>query len=223
MALPKLVDVIFLDIDGVLLPFGGGARIGDRQQHSELTRHTEGCIFPDRTMEALTTLLTRLDASGEESKNDDASSSSSSSYRAKLVLSSTWRARPEFVEDILASFRAYAIARGREDATVLRIWKSHSDSFFDVTDPYYHATRHDEIYNWVRTKANNSREEYIVRSWIALDDVDLVNVEGRVLPEAIKHAVKTESSVGLTLTEVCLGVRLIETQIREFHLTKRNI
>ena len=221
-AMPKLVDVIFLDIDGVLLPFGGGARIGDRQQHSELTRHTEGCIFPDRTMEALTTLLTRLNASGEEATNDDASSSSSS-YRAKLVLSSTWRARPEFVEDILSSFRAYAIARGREDATVLRVWKSHSDSFFDVTDPNYHATRHEEILNWVRTKANNAREEYIVRSWIALDDEDLVNVEGRVLPEAIKHAVKTKSSVGLTLTEVCLGVRLIETQIREFHLMKRKI
>ena len=56
-----------------------------------------------------------------------------------------------------------------------------------------------------------------MRSWIALDDEDLVNVEGRVLEDAKKHAVQTKSSVGLTLESVDFGVELIKMQIQEFH------
>lgn len=212
-------------------------------------------------MEALTTLLMHLDDDASSSRrekegakkkengggdDDDDASTSSCHHRAELVLSSSWRSRPDFVEDILSSFRAYATTSGgrrREDAAdVMRVWESRVDSFFDITDPNYHATRHDEIYNWVRRrsssrkkgndkigKANNAtttttKEEgggvdrgYIVRSWIALDDEDLVNVEGRIVPGANGHAVKTDSSIGLTHADVRRGIRLMEEQIREFH------
>ena len=55
----ELVDVVFLDIDGVLLPFGGGARDDDRPPF----RFTQGCLFPDCTMDALTALEILADTS----------------------------------------------------------------------------------------------------------------------------------------------------------------
>jgi hypothetical protein len=63
--------------------------------------------------------------------------------------------------------------------------------------------------------------DFQVRSWIALDDEDLVNVEeGRKEKKAEKFAVKTESSIGLTLQDVAKGLKLLEDQIRQFyHLT----
>ncbi|KAL7544186.1 hypothetical protein ACHAWF_007565 [Thalassiosira exigua] len=47
-----VVDIIFLDIDGVLLPFGG-VRDGYIRDGS----FAEGCIFPNSAMDALTSLL----------------------------------------------------------------------------------------------------------------------------------------------------------------------
>lgn len=218
--MPYLVDIIFLDIDGVLLPFGGNV-------HAE-RRYTQGCIFPDCTMDALTTLLQRANNICRQGKRHDNDASSSSSS-CKLVLSSTWRVRPDFIQDILSSFRAYTIEKSIKDPTIMSTWASHLDSFFDITDPNFHSTRHDEIYKWVQTNAtttaytnNNAREngkkDFIVRSWIALDDEDLVNVEGKVSNGATKdHAVLTKSSVGLTLDDVSLGIHLLERQCQLFY------
>ena len=44
-----------------------------------------------------------------------------------------------------------------------------------------------------------------------------VNVEGIQHDDTIKHAVQTESSVGLTFEDAKLGLQLIENQIRNFH------
>lgn len=232
-----LVDVIFLDIDGVLLPFGG---VRDTNYHKSDST-ADGCIFPDCTMDALTALLQQIQTI---SINTTATAIRGNPV---LVLSSTWRARPEFIKDILSSFRAYYAAtstkKGLEDTT--STWEPHLQSFFDIVDPNYHATRHDEIYKWVNTyyatnatvrgkkqiifepqynstnnnnNNNGTNKKCIVRSWIALDDEDLVNLEGgRVSRDAMKHAVQTKSSVGLTLQDVRLGVRLLEKQIHEFH------
>ncbi len=203
------MDIIFLDIDGVLLPFGDHSDIlgGGAVQRT----YADGCIFPDETMEALTTLLTKLDEkrTGEEAMN------------AKIVLSSSWRSRPRFVEDILRSFRSYTASRGANDPRISRAWESTFGAdyaeFFDVTDPKYHSTRHDEVINWVKCAKTNGRGKFTIRSWIALDDEDLVNVEGRIMTDAIGHAVRTMSSVGLTLNNVNVGMRLLERQVREFH------
>ena len=149
-----------------------------------------------------------------------------------LVLSSTWRAQSHFIQDILASFRVYVEEKGEGDASTMIAWGDHLQAFFDICDPNFHSTRHDEIYKWVNDNVvtqntmqhtsksknkKNSKGQYTVRSWIALDDEDLVNVEGRVLEDAKKHALQTKSSVGLTLESVDFGVELIKMQIQEFH------
>lgn len=221
---PCLVDVIFLDIDGVLLPFGGS---GDNSSKDNLS-FKDGCIFPIGAMDALTTLLQRI---CDISLGTAASSGLAIRGNPVLVLSSTWRARPEFIQDILSSFRAYNVGDGKSrelnDKDVLKIWDNHQESFFDIIDTNYHATRHDEIYKWVNENkqqrnfsskhAKVAKKKYLVRSWIALDDEDLVNVEGRISTDAIEHAVQTKSSVGLTNADVNVGVELVKTQMQEFH------
>jgi len=230
--MPDLVDVIFLDIDGVLLPFGG-----TRDKYHNDKQSTDGCLFPDCTMEALTTLIQRI---RNFSINNNTSCQKVIQGNPVLVLSSTWRARPEFIQDILSSFNVYA--QNNEDASILQTWKESKclETFFDITDPNYHSTRQDEIMKWLeknvvnvkgKKKNNNSqhttcssktakKQQFIVRSWIALDDEDLINVEGNVTQHSDimkQHAVQTKSSVGLTLEDTEFGVQLIQKQIYKFH------
>ena len=216
--MPNLVDVILLDIDGVLLPFGDN--ISDGYNNNGTSKH-EGYIFPDDTMHALTVLLQQI-------SNLSFNTSSNQVHKGNpvLVLSSTWRARPEFIRDILNSFQIYADKKGLEDASILQTWKQTNclESFFDVTDPTYHSTRHDEIMKWVNenTTSNEGTNEkrtksFVVRSWVVLDDEDIVNVEGQQHKDMLEHAVQTNSSTGLTTEDVALGVELIKKQILRYH------
>eukprot|EP00984_Skeletonema_dohrnii_P006654 scaffold2366_cov122-Skeletonema_dohrnii-CCMP3373.AAC.14 len=229
------VDVIFLDIDGVLLPFGSAKKSSQDEDYK-----CDDCIFPKSTMHALTKLLQKV---GDISLTIKDGNNKQQTIKGSpvLVLSSTWRAQQEFINDILKSFKGYVAFVQQQE--VQQIWKPHLDAFFDLVDPCYHATRHDEIFSWIRDNErgknnhnnNNSSKkrkrrtpqelectstvvDFQVRSWIALDDEDLVNVEeDRVEKKAIPHAVKTESSVGLTLQDVQLGVTLLEDQMHAFY------
>ncbi|KAK1748558.1 hypothetical protein QTG54_000497 [Skeletonema marinoi] len=229
------VDVIFLDIDGVLLPFGSAKKSSQDEDYK-----CDDCIFPKSTMNALTKLLQKVGDISLKIK-DGNNKQQTIKGNPVLVLSSTWRAQQEFINDILNSFKGYVAFVQQQE--VQQIWKPHLDAFFDLVDPCYHATRHDEIFSWIRdnergknnhnnNSSNKKRKrrtpqelecsslvvDFQVRSWIALDDEDLVNVEeDRVEKKAIPHAVKTESSVGLTLQDVQLGVKLLEDQMHAFY------
>jgi hypothetical protein len=240
------VDVIFLDMDGVLLPFGSAKKKASQVEAIKC----DDCIFPNSTMEALTTLLQKVGDISLTIKDVNNKKQTTINGNPVLVLSSTWRAQQQFITDILDSFKGYVAfveqqQQHKQQPSIQNIWKPHLDSFFDLVDPCYHATRHDEIFAWLREnergkncRNNNSNKkrkrrtpqeldctatmvDFQVRSWIALDDEDLVNVEeDRVEKKAIPHAVKTESSVGLTLRDVDRGVKLIEDQMNAFyHLT----
>lgn len=235
------VDVVFLDIDGVLLPFGSAKKSNQADRNQDEKYKCDDCIFPNSTMNALTSLLQKLGDISLKIK-DNKNQQQTIKGNPVLVLSSTWRAQQEFIRDILVSFKAYVAFAQQQQPEVQQIWKPHLDAFFCLVDPCFHATRHDEIYSWVRDNAegkhshkNNSNKkrkrrtpqelectstvvDFQVRSWIALDDEDLVNVEeDRVEVKARSHAVKTESSVGLTLQDVDLGVKLIQDQMHSFY------
>jgi hypothetical protein len=74
--------ICFLDIDGVLLPFGGNRFAS-----------TCGSIFPDHTMEAFSLFLKEMDG-------------------VKIVLSSTWRVTDKFRKQIIAGFRSFGYEYG---------------------------------------------------------------------------------------------------------------
>jgi len=219
MRMPNLVDVILLDIDGVLLPFGDNTSDG---YNNNETSTQDSCLFPDNTMHALTMLLQKM-----SNLSFNTTSNHVKNGNPVLVLSSTWRARPEFIRDILNSFQIYANKKGSKDASILQTWKEANclDSFFDITDPSYHSTRHDEIMKWVKENTTTSvvgenkkhKKSFVVRSWIALDDEDIVAVEGQQHKEMLEHAVQTNSSNGLTKEDVALGVELIKKQISRYH------
>lgn len=74
--------VIFLDMDGVLLPFPDPSNV------------EQGRIFPNDTLTALSTIL-------EAFQPDDVH------YRVGIVLSSTWRVHASMRNEILEDFRAF--------------------------------------------------------------------------------------------------------------------
>lgn len=164
----NIVKIIFLDIDGVLLPFP----INDEN------RPEEGFLFPKKTMRAFKRLL--------------------DSTQAKLVLSSTWRAQPKFVKDILDEFHRHGI--------------KDMESFFDMTDVNWHSERQWEIHNWLEQRQTESISQIC---WLALDDEELIKGEANTKfgSRFEGHVVKPESSIGLTEANVDTAIQLWKTQL----------
>ena len=169
---PGLI-VIFLDIDGVLLPFGN-----DNNDKKE-----ESCtaLFPDRTLKALSKIIQH------------------SPKPVALVLSSTWRVRPEFCHQILQAFQTYNnVFRGYLPIT-----------FYDVTDVENHTERQWEIYDWLKG------QDQKIDAWICLDDEELLEEEKNAKYQKLfeGHVIKTISSCGLTMKEAELAIRLLKQQV----------
>ena len=160
----NILKVIFLDIDGVLLPFPKDQNFGCE-------------LFPASTLKPLQSLLKEADG-------------------AKLVLSSTWRVRKDFVRDIVDCIQGFGID---------------FEGFFDITDPNMHSERQWEIERWLST--NQRAYDKIV--WLALDDEELlegdVNEKFRGIFEG--RVVKTESHKGLTMDDVNDAVKLWKKQL----------
>jgi len=175
----SFIDVVFLDIDGVIFPFG------DREA---VEKSSCGAIFPDSALKSLGDIL---ETTG-----------------AKLVLSSTWRAKPAFINDIIDSFRKYGDVNGGILSTV---------DFHDTTDVHYHGERQFEIYKWlIHHKEYFPDEE--VRAWVALDDEELLEGEENVKHKScfLGHVVKTISSIGLTPDDATKAIVLLKAQVNEY-------
>jgi HAD domain in Swiss Army Knife RNA repair proteins len=166
--------VIFLDVDGVLLPFG------DAPRSATISSQTEGSIFPDSCLSAFSTILSAF-------------------HNPRVVLSSTWRVRKEFCDQIIDSLQAF----GRKFGGPLE-----NIRFYDTTDPTIHSTRQAEIDAWLQ--ANEYR-----RAWIALDDEELVDgPENRSRRIAfLNKAVRTRSHIGLTSEDAHHAVSLLCEQL----------
>ncbi|OEU09360.1 hypothetical protein FRACYDRAFT_195054 [Fragilariopsis cylindrus CCMP1102] len=172
MTKTKTLKVIFLDIDGVLLPFPNENPDSDE-------------LFPASTLRSLQCLLKETEG-------------------AKLVLSSTWRVRKDYIQDIVTCMQSFGIDLGEEG------------TFFDITDPNMHSERQWEIHDWLSNqKQNNNKYEKIV--WLALDDEHLIDGEVNENYRDIfqGHVIRTESHIGLTMNDVRDAVKLWKLQLSE--------
>ena len=156
----NVLKVLFLDIDGVLLPFPNGDDSGN-------------LLFPESTLNALQHLLSEV-------------------HGAKVVLSSTWRVRKDFIEDIENAIRGHGIR---------------FEGFFDITDPALHCERQWEIENWL---SNQQKHNYQKIVWLALDDEELLegDVNKKFRERFTGHVVKTKSHEGLTMNDANTAIRL---------------
>lgn len=170
------VDVIFLDIDGVLLPFGGDLKCCSREKSCS-------GLFPDRTLEALSRIVAETGA--------------------KVVLSSTWRARRDFIQDIIRAFRAYSETFGGPLGSIT--------DFHSLTSLENHSERQWEIHDWLFDHRGS------VRAWVALDDEELLeddrNAKNR--KQFLGHVVKTKSDIGLTMENSEAAIKLFQKQLNE--------
>lgn len=142
--------------------------------------HDEGHrIFPSSTLKALAFIVEQLP-------------------KAELVLSSTWRVQPSFIDMITNDFREFGGVLCKLD-------------FVDITDPQLHSERQHEIHEWL------SRHQQHVRAWIALDDEELlegqVNANYRQIFE--HHVVKTDSHTGMTMDDARVAVSLLRDQLKK--------
>jgi len=254
------VDVIFLDIDGVLLPYAEKGAPGEGpeqrecdgcasnpelpfyscdkcgQQHRDCCpSHARNCAEcgsqlcgPCYTASACadgscaaTIKRARKEAdlsqqpaehmAGEMSDQDGGSESNENIFPlqqlqalehviketdATIVLSSTWRLEENMIESILDSFAQYggALKAIRELA---------------VTPAQEGLSRQQEIAAWLA-----SGDAVKLRSWVALDDIDLVQGESNAPLAAHfeKNVVKTAPTVGLTREEAETAVQLLKAQ-----------
>jgi hypothetical protein len=106
---PRGLTLVFLDIDGVMLPFG-----------DDLPAVKPPSLFPQACLSALSCILSGV---GD----------------AELVLSSTWRAIPESVRQITADFRRHASCHGGGPLEKAEFRTTTSKSSYDMRQKEIHS------------------------------------------------------------------------------------
>ena len=194
--------ILFLDIDGVLLPFP-----------ADPTLHIPtGRIFPKETLTALSLILeafpkknitTAEDSVMEAILNQD--SNGEADTEVDIVLSSTWRVQKYMRTDIISDFHGYAIGP----------LSKFDDDFHDITDPNLHTERQHEIYEWLqRYHCRNSNANEML-AWVALDDEDLLHGPTNARLKSIfdEHIIHCDSKRGLTSEQAVEAVQLLRRQL----------
>jgi hypothetical protein len=197
----QTLQVIFLDIDGVLLPFGENNNKRKKKKHRNNNNKPESLsgLFPDHTLRALDCILEHFP-------------------KAVLVLSSTWRVCPNACNDILEAFRSYnnngQQYGGRGYSSPRRARLQNIKDFYDVTNVETHSERQWEIYEWLQ-QHNNAN----IEAWIALDDEDLVEGPNNQRYRHVfqGHTIKTKSSVGLTQKDAKKAIQMLNAQLQLQH------
>jgi hypothetical protein len=180
--------IVFLDIDGVLLPF----------PHHPSLPIAEGRIFPNETLSALSLILEAFPSTTMKSASF-INQNESSGIGIDIVLSSTWRVQKSIHHEIISEFHSY----GCGPLGTL-------NDFYDITDPAFHGVRQHEIYRWLQTHPSE-----MIAAWIALDDEDLLhgaeNAEFKTHFEG--HVIHCDSAVGLTRDQAMEGISLLQKQL----------
>ena len=201
MASEKTTLFIFLDIDGVILPFG----------HGEETENEN--LFPNETMRNFSTIL-------EGCRQNPM-------LELRTILSSTWRVEERYrksIEDEFRRFSETAAVMGKTNATSAgSSQQEHPLShfqFWDFTDIRIHSTRQFEIYEYLRSETERQLAEGKRRSflWIALDDEELIRgpMNDKYARLFAGHVVQTESHLGITREDAEKAIELVRNQWNNF-------
>lgn len=180
--------LIFLDIDGVLLPF----------PTSVSQQSTCGAIFPDSTLAALTRIL-------------DANFGNPA-VKPELVLSSTWRAQENLIAEILHSFALYGKAHGGPLSRI-QAFDDMTDPEYH-SERQYEIYKHLFASDGGKGTCNNATRDQPSIAWVALDDEELLEGESNAQYRSkfIGRAVKVNSRIGLTEDDAARAIDLMQQQ-----------
>lgn len=198
----KLRKVIFLDMDGVLLPFPPPPSLSQ----SDSTQQ-KNPLFPSSTLEPLKRLW---ELTSSVTHDNNSAGIQYAAAEVEWVLSSTWRVQKRYIQDIEEALQAFGIPI----------------VFSDITDPTLHSERQWEIYDWLERNelvaSSTSRRSYLV--WLALDDEDLLHGDANIKHQQFfeGHVVQTTSNIGLTMQDVDRGMQLWETQLKSLIQSPNN-
>jgi len=185
---PRII-VVFLDVDGVLLPFPASS-----------SNNSKGRLFPDATLDALTLLLQAF--AGPPAAHQQ--------YAVSIVLSSTWRVSESMQQEILDDFSAY----GKGPLASLKRFYDITDPAMH-TERQHEIYDWLQRTNTPRTAANDNDGDSIIAAWVALDDEELIqgaaNAQYRKTFEG--HAVLCDSKIGLTAELAAEAIQLIRHQL----------
>jgi HAD domain in Swiss Army Knife RNA repair proteins len=191
--------VLFLDIDGVLLPF----------PTKPLFQFPDGRIFPNETLSALSLILEAFPkdkcncCNVDTSMVDNPASHVCNCTAVNIVLSSTWRVQKSIRNDIIADFHAYGIGP----------LSTFDADFYDITDPKLHTERQHEIYAWLQQYCETNT--YTDLAWIALDDEELLHGSTNAARKSTfdGHVIHCDSKCGLTHKQAAEAIKLLRQQL----------
>ena len=191
---------VFLDVDGVLLPFGEGPAPGTQtecaQDASKGAIGGEVAKIPHASLAALARILRETGA--------------------QVVLSSTWRCAGG-AEALVEAFREFARLQHEALAgPTCPLGAIAETGFVHTTDPGMHSHRQWEIAAWLESAASSG---IVVQSWCALDDEELVSVDpaegggdfnARFQALFQGRHVKTPSHIGLTDAHATAAIKQLQ-------------
>ena len=196
----KRMRAVFLDVDGVLLPFGEGPAPGTQtegaQDASKGAIGGEVAKIPHASLAALARILRETGA--------------------QVVLSSTWRCAGG-AEALVEAFREFARLQHEALAgPTCPLGAIAETGFVHTTDPGMHSHRQWEIAAWLESAASSG---IVVQSWCALDDEELVSVDpaegggdfnARFQALFQGRHVKTPSHIGLTDAHATAAIKQLQ-------------
>ena len=195
--------IVFLDIDGVLLPFPANPKLNILNER----------IFPNETLASLSLILEAFPnitfaenhgnatITGSRHKNDKGAGT-----EVDIVLSSTWRVQKSMRNDIISDFHSYG---GFGPLSTF------PDDFYDITDPNLHSERQHEIYEWLQ-RYHAERNEMVGKlAWVALDDEELLHGPTNARLKSIfdGHVIHCDSKRGLTHEQAMEAIQLLRRQL----------
>ncbi len=194
--------IVFLDIDGVLLPFPANPNLNI----------PIGRIFPNETLASLSLILEAFPnlssaddhgnatITGSRHKNDEGPDT-----KVDIVLSSTWRVQQSMRNDIISDFHAYGIGP----------LSTFPHDFYDITDPNLHSERQHEIYEWLQRYRTERNEMTGKLAWVALDDEELLHGPTNARLKSIfdGHVIYCDSKRGLTHEQAMEAIQILRRQL----------